>query len=100
MEVFYGQKLPSFPCVHTQRKEKSQRSAAVVALTLQRIWGGIHAAGGEGCRQVAGAAEEVAEDLDAVCNVDGTIVCDALHGLNRQPAYVIVIRKVLRLWVL
>ena len=49
-------------------------STAVVTLTLQCIHRGIRTTGGEGHRQVAGAAEEVAEEGDAVGDVDGAIV--------------------------
>lgn len=61
LEVFCDQKPFSFPCVHSQRKERPRRSATVVTLTLQRIRRGIYAAGGEGGRQVAGVAKEVAD---------------------------------------
>ena len=49
-------------------------STAVVTLTLQCIHRGIRTTSGERHRQVAGAAEEVAEEGDAVGDVDGAIV--------------------------
>ena len=54
--------------------KKSNLRTTLIDLTYQGICREIPTTGGEGCRQVAGAAEEVAEEGDAVGDIEGSVV--------------------------